>query len=75
MTMPTAFTTEPWARMTAAIRPNSISAKYSGERNLTANAASTGANAAMRMVPTQPAKKEPTAAMARAAPARPFRAI
>jgi hypothetical protein len=26
------------ARMTAAISPNSISAKYSGERNFTANA-------------------------------------
>ena len=75
MTMPTAFTTEPWARITAAISPNSISAKYSGERNFTANAASTGANAAMRMVPTQPAKREPTAAMASAAPARPFCAI
>ncbi len=73
--MPTALITEPCARITAAIRPNSISAKYSGERNFTANAASTGAKAAIRSVPTHPAKNEPTAAMVSAAPARPLRAI
>ena len=34
-----------------------------------------GANAAMMMVPTQPAKKDPSPATASAAPARPWRAI
>ena len=38
-------------------------------------AASGGPNAAMKMVPTQPAKKEPNAATPSAAPARPCLAI
>ena len=61
--------------MTAATRPNSIRAKYSGERNFTAKAASTGAKAAISTVPKQPATNEPTAAIASAAPARPRCAI
>ena len=53
----------------------SISEKYSGEPNLSAISASGGPNSAINRVPTVPAKKEPTAAMARAGPARPCRAI
>ena len=71
MIMATAFTIEPWASTTAATSPNSMSEKYSGERNCSANFARIGANAAIKMVPTVPAKNEPTAAIASAAPARP----
>jgi len=73
--MPTALTTEPCASTTAATRPNSINAKYSGETNRSLTAASAGAKAASTTVPTQPAKNDPTAAMESAAPARPRRAI
>ena len=69
--MATAFTTDPWARTTAATSPNSMSEKYSGERNCSAKVARIGANAAISKVPTQPAKNDPTAAIASAAPARP----
>jgi hypothetical protein len=43
--------------------------------NFSENAARIGAKAASVSVPTQPAKNEPSAAIVRAAPARPWRAI
>ena len=59
----------------AAIRPNTISEKYSDGPNFSATSASGGAATAMISVATQPAKNEPSAAMASAGPARPCRAI
>jgi hypothetical protein len=75
MIIATAFTIEPCASTTAATSPNSISEKYSGERNRSGNCARIGANAAISTVPTQPAKNEPIAATASAAPARPRSAM
>ena len=74
-TMASAFQMEPLASTTAAIRPSTISAKYSAGPNLKATSARGGAKAASRKVATVPAKKEPMAAMDRAAPARPRLAI
>ena len=71
----TALTTEPWASTTAAIRPSSISEKYSGAPNDWPTLASGGAKVAISAVETQPAKNDPSAATASAAPARPWRAI
>ena len=65
----------PCASTAAATRPISISEKYSGAPNLRASSASGGPKSAMISVHTVPAKKEPTAAMASAGPARPWRAI
>ena len=73
--MATALMSEPCAITTAESRPSTISEKYSTEVNFSANAASTGAKAARASVPTEPAKKEPSAAIVSAAPARPCRAI
>ncbi len=70
-----ALSREPEASTTAPIRPSTMSAKYSAGPNLKASSVSTGAKAAMTMVPTQPAKNEPRPAAASAAPARPLRAI
>ena len=66
---------EPEANTTAPTRPKTISEKYSAGPNLNANSASGGAKAAISNVATLPAKKEPIAAIANAAPARPFLAI
>jgi hypothetical protein len=71
----TALSSEPEASTTAPIRPRIISEKYSAGPNLKANSVSGGAKAARISVPTQPAKKEPRPAAARAGPARPCRAI
>ena len=71
----TALITEPCASTTAAIRPNTMSEKYSGAPNDWPTTASGGANAAISPVLTQPAKNEPSAATASAVPARPWRAI
>ena len=65
----------PCASTAAATRPISISEKYSGAPNLSANSASGGPNSAISRVPTVPAKNEPMAAIASAGPARPCRAI
>ena len=65
----------PWVRTAAATSPISISEKYSGDPNFSANSASGGANSAISSVPTVPAKNEAKAAIARAGPARPCRAI
>ena len=73
--MATALITEPCASTTAAMRPSTISEKYSGAPNDWPTFASGGANVAISIVDTQPAKNEPSAATASAAPARPCRAI
>ena len=70
-----ALITEPCASTTAAIRPSTISEKYSGAPNDWPTMASGGANVAISIVDTQPAKNEASAATASAAPARPCRAI
>ena len=70
-----ALTVEPRARAIDAIRPRTTSEKNSGEPNVSATAASGGANRTMTIVPTVPAKNEPMAAVASAGPARPFFAI
>jgi hypothetical protein len=70
-----ALISEPEASTTAPIRPSTIRLKYSAGPNLKASSVSGGAKAAMTMVPTQPAKKEPSPAAASAGPARPLRAI
>ena len=56
-----AFSSDPEASTTAPIRPSTISEKYSAGPNLNASSVSGGANAAMTIVPTQPAKNEPEA--------------
>ena len=73
--MPSALMTEPWASEIATNRPRTMSAKYSGAPKFSATAASGGAAMATRRVETEPAKKEPRAAIASAGPARPCRAI
>ena len=70
-----ALISEPSASTTAAIRPSTISEKYSAGPNLNASSTSGPASAARISVPTVPAKNEPSAAIASAAPARPCRAI
>ncbi len=73
--MAIAFTTEPCASTTAAIKPSTISAKYSGAPNDCPMRASGGASIAIIAVATVPAKNEASAATASAEPARPLRAI
>ena len=58
-----------------AANPITISEKYSAGPNLSAMFAIGGPNAAITSVATVPAKKDPIADAANAAPARPFRAI
>ncbi|MFT3960359.1 MAG: hypothetical protein QM701_02765 [Propionivibrio sp.] len=74
-TMASALASEPEARTTAPTRPRNISAQYSGAPNSKASAVSGGAKAATTSVPKVPAKNEPRADTASAAPARPLRAI
>ena len=73
--MASAFITEPCASVMEAIRPSTMSAKYSGEPTLSANSVSGGASTATSSVAQVPAKNEPMAAVASAVPARPWRAI
>ena len=75
MIMAIALITEPCASTTAATRPSSMSEKYSGAPNDCPTVASGGANIAITAVDTVPAKNEPSAAIASAEPARPWRAI
>ncbi len=75
MIMHSALSTEPLASVIEAIRPSVISAKYSTGPNSSASLVIGIANTATRKVETVPAKNEPSAAMASAAPARPFLAI
>src|SRR5262249_3647734 len=71
MIMATALITEPCASTTAAIRPSTMSEKYSGAPNDWPILASGGAKVAISRVATQPAKNEASAATASAAPAVP----
>ena len=69
--MPSALMSEPCASTIEATRPSTISEKYSGDWNWSATADSGGARKAMTNVAIVPAKNEPMAAVASAAPARP----
>ncbi len=69
------LSTEPFASTTANIRPSSISAKYSAGPNSKASEVKGAPSAATSTVATQPAKNEPIAAIDKAGPARPWRAI
>ena len=75
MTIAIALISDPCASTTAAIRPRTISEKYSVGPNFNATSASGGAKSAITSVDTVPAKNEPIAAMPSAGPARPCRAI
>ena len=57
------------------VKASSISRKYSGGPSVTAKSATTGANSVTSTVAMVPATKEPMAAVASAAPARPLLAI
>ena len=70
-----ALTSEPLASTTAPMRPSTISEKYSAGPNLSASSDSGTDTAATRICATVPAKNEPSAATASAAPACPLRAI
>ena len=70
-----ALSSEPLASATEATRPSTISEKYSAGPNWSATSASGGAASTSRTVATVPAKKEPSAAVASAGPARPCLAI
>ncbi|MNL18116.1 hypothetical protein D3C87_1392480 [compost metagenome] len=73
--MASALTMEPWASAMDETRPTTISEKYSAAPNSSAIAVKGGAKTATRKVETVPAKNEPIAAIASAAPALPLRAI
>ncbi len=70
-----AFSSDPCARTTAPIRPSTISEKYSAGPNFNASDDSGVDTAATSNVATVPAKNDPSAAIASAAPASPLRAI
>ena len=57
------------------VNASTINIKYSGGPNLTACSATMGANSVTNTVAIVPATKEPMAAVASAAPARPLLAI
>ena len=71
----TALLSEPCASTTAKIRPMIISEKYSAGPNRSPRLVIGPATAAIMMVATVPAKKEPIAARPSASPAWPLRAI
>src|SRR3712207_9303355 len=73
--MTNAFSSEPLASATEATSPRIMSEKYSAGPNSSATSAKGGAAMARIRVATEPAKNEPSAAVARACPARPWRAI
>ena len=62
---------DPLASAMDATRPRTTREKYSAGPNFSATLASGGANTASDEVATVPAKNDPSAAVARAAPARP----
>lgn len=74
-TMVTALVSEPEASTTAPIRPSTMSEKYSAGPNCSATWERGGLAIAMNNVATVPAKNDPSAATAKAAPARPRCAI
>ena len=63
------------ASSTTSDSPRHISAKYSGDENDSAKAATGGATRLSAITPNVPATNEAIAAMPSAAPARPLRAI
>ena len=69
------LTTEAPERVTAMSSPTTARENFSGGPKLRANPAIIGANRVIPRTPTVPATNEPMAAMPRAAPALPFRAI
>src|SRR4051794_20841022 len=73
--MAMAFSKEPCASTTAPMSPSTINEKYSAGPNFSASADSGSDTAATSTVAHVPAKKEPRAAVASAAPAWPLRAI
>ena len=74
-TMTKAWSTEPPERRESSRSPPRAIAKYSGGPKRTARSASQPAANMMPTTPTVPATNEATAAIARAAPARPRRVI
>ena len=70
-----AFSIERPASSTTIASPSAMSAKYSGELKASATLASGGATSMRPITPTVPATNEAIAAMPRAAPARPLRAM
>ena len=74
-TIAIALSSVPCASTTAPISPSTISEQYSAGPNLSATDDNGGENAAIITVATQPAKNEPSAAIASAAPASPLSAI
>ena len=74
-TMATALMIDPCASTMAKTRPISIREKYSAGPKISASLVRGTPSAAISTVATQPAKKEPIAAMPSAVPARPWRAI
>ena len=69
------FSIEPEAIVEAAIRPSTMSPKYSAEPNFSAEAAIIGEKPIRARMPTVPPKKLATVVMNSAVPARPFCAI
>src|SRR4051812_4811825 len=59
----------------APIRARSMTEAYSGAWKFSAALAMGGENSAIKMIEAQPAKKEASAAMHKAGPARPLRAM
>ncbi len=70
-----AFNTDPCARYVTMIRPVHMRAKYSGGPSLSAAWARGMATSMRPILAIVPAMKDPQAAIPRAGPARPWRAI
>jgi hypothetical protein len=70
-----AFSRDPLASHVTIVKPMSSSAKISGGPKPSARRASGGASSMIPSTLSEPAMNEPKAAMPRAAPARPWRAI
>ena len=73
--IPKAVSSDPLASTMEVISPSMIREKYSAGPKVSARLAKSGADMAMKSVPTVPAKKLPIAAAARARPALPCFAI
>ena len=74
--MPIALSSEPCASTTAATRPSTISEKYSAGPNCSATLGERRREQRdQQRARREPAKNEPSAAIASAGPARPLRAI
>ncbi len=71
-----AFSTWPRpAKAAMAVRPATMSAKYSADQKVLANSARGPANRVKRTAPMVPPAKEEIAAMVKALPALPWRAM